>query len=195
MRYSKLIAIVLYLTVSAHAMSGYAEAAAGEGPKLLQYKSGSHLLGFAPERACVISGSSSVIEEFVGSHAVTPAADGPVPKTLKGAGGAAAHEVNGRGKYQISSWATSIWTYGRHSGYFILDTVTGIRFGFPFSSTHTPLPFSRFAFISRASVGLNRKAMFGILTTSFLIATTIETFAVIPGLSIRSGLSTLTITS
>ncbi len=29
------------------------------------------------------------------------------------------------GKYQISSWAASIGTYGHHDGYFIVDTTTG----------------------------------------------------------------------
>jgi hypothetical protein len=29
------------------------------------------------------------------------------------------------GRYQISSWAASIGTYGHHSGYFIVDTTTG----------------------------------------------------------------------
>jgi hypothetical protein len=32
------------------------------------------------------------------------------------------------GKYQISSWAASIGTYGHHSGYFIVDTTTGKLF-------------------------------------------------------------------
>ncbi len=29
------------------------------------------------------------------------------------------------GRYQISSWAASVGTYGHHSGYFIVDTTTG----------------------------------------------------------------------
>ncbi len=29
------------------------------------------------------------------------------------------------GKYQISSWASSIGTYGHHNGYYVLDTTTG----------------------------------------------------------------------
>ncbi len=28
-------------------------------------------------------------------------------------------------RYQISAWAASIGTYGHHSGYFVVDTVTG----------------------------------------------------------------------
>lgn len=34
-------------------------------------------------------------------------------------------ETFGRGKYQISSWATGIGTYGYHIGYYVLDTNTG----------------------------------------------------------------------
>jgi hypothetical protein len=29
------------------------------------------------------------------------------------------------GRYQISSWASYIGTYGHHSGYYVLDTTTG----------------------------------------------------------------------
>ncbi|MGE5301225.1 MAG: hypothetical protein ACM3MB_09725 [Acidobacteriota bacterium] len=29
------------------------------------------------------------------------------------------------GKYQISSWASYIGTYGHHTGYYVLDTTTG----------------------------------------------------------------------
>lgn len=29
------------------------------------------------------------------------------------------------GRYQISSWAASIGTYGHHSGYYVVDTATG----------------------------------------------------------------------
>lgn len=29
------------------------------------------------------------------------------------------------GRYQISSWAASIGTYGHHNGYFVVDTATG----------------------------------------------------------------------
>ncbi len=29
------------------------------------------------------------------------------------------------GRYQISSWASSIGTYGHHNGYYVLDTATG----------------------------------------------------------------------
>ncbi len=32
---------------------------------------------------------------------------------------------SGRGRYEISSWAAYIGTYGLHSGYYILDTVSG----------------------------------------------------------------------
>lgn len=28
-------------------------------------------------------------------------------------------------RYQISAWASSIGTYGHHSGYYVLDTTTG----------------------------------------------------------------------
>ena len=29
------------------------------------------------------------------------------------------------GRYQISAWASSIGTYGHHSGYYVVDTTTG----------------------------------------------------------------------
>ncbi len=29
------------------------------------------------------------------------------------------------GRYQISSWATGIGTYGYHTGYYVVDTTTG----------------------------------------------------------------------
>ena len=34
----------------------------------------------------------------------------------------AANQVN---RYQISAWASSIGTYGHHSGYYVVDTTTG----------------------------------------------------------------------
>ncbi len=39
---------------------------------------------------------------------------------------ATAEQANGTvNKYQISAWASSIGTYGHHSGYYVIDTTTG----------------------------------------------------------------------
>ncbi len=37
----------------------------------------------------------------------------------------ASPQVEGVNRYQISAWASSIGTYGHHSGYYVIDTVTG----------------------------------------------------------------------
>lgn len=39
---------------------------------------------------------------------------------------ATAEQTNGAvNRYQISAWASPIGTFGHHSGYYIIDTVTG----------------------------------------------------------------------
>ena len=38
---------------------------------------------------------------------------------------ATAETSNGISRYQISAWASSIGTYGHHSGYYVVDTTTG----------------------------------------------------------------------
>ncbi len=38
---------------------------------------------------------------------------------------ATAAQANTVNRYQISAWASSIGTYGHHSGYYVLDTTTG----------------------------------------------------------------------
>lgn len=32
---------------------------------------------------------------------------------------------NGINRYQLSAWASSIGTYGHHSGYYVIDSTTG----------------------------------------------------------------------
>ncbi len=39
---------------------------------------------------------------------------------------ATAEQTNGTvNRYQISAWASSIGTYGHHSGYYVIDSTTG----------------------------------------------------------------------
>ncbi len=39
---------------------------------------------------------------------------------------ATAEQANGQvNRYQISAWASPIGTFGHHSGYYVIDTVTG----------------------------------------------------------------------
>ena len=38
---------------------------------------------------------------------------------------ATAEQANTVNRYQISAWASSIGTYGHHSGYYVIDSTTG----------------------------------------------------------------------
>jgi len=38
---------------------------------------------------------------------------------------ATAEQANSVNRYQISAWASSIGTFGHHSGFYVLDTTTG----------------------------------------------------------------------
>ena len=38
---------------------------------------------------------------------------------------ATAEQANTVNRYQISAWASSIGTYGHHSGYYVVNTATG----------------------------------------------------------------------
>ena len=38
---------------------------------------------------------------------------------------ATAEQANTVNRYQISAWASSIGTFGHHSGYYVIDTTTG----------------------------------------------------------------------